>query len=554
MLLRLNIKNFAVLENIELDLYDKLTVISGESGAGKSMLIEAMSYLGGKRASTEDIRYETSSSVIEGVFDFPDTEKLNKVLDHYNIPIDEVFIVRREIMQNKKSIIKVNNQLVTLTALREIMAEVFTIHTQDAHDDILRKENQLNYLDLFIELEEEQVYKDYQIAYQNYRSISTRIKELEYKDRNRLEQLDYLKLQLKEISALNLQNVDEEEELEEELEYLMNYETVHESLQTIESMFNSELSIETQLYEINSTLDRIVQFAPNYESYREQLESSYHLLRELNSEVNRDITSLEFDENRLNEIQERLSSINYLKRKYNETFTGLIELQGNLERDIEALVNFSASYEELQEKKEHAFKKMESYAKELHQLRIDRKDFLETSIEKELQDLDMLHSQIEISVKEGQFNEKGFSNVEFLISTNKGEPMKPLNKVASGGEVSRINLALRTIFSTFENQALVILDEIDTGVSGYVATKMAEKMKLLSKTRQVFTISHLPQAAATSDHHLNVYKEVIDGRTVSVAKYLNEEEHTYEIARMLSGSELNDAAINNARELINSSK
>src|SRR5699024_6806968 len=336
--------------------------------------------------------------------------------------IDEVFIVRREIMQNKKSIIKVNNQLVTLTALREIMAEVFTIHTQDAHDDILRKENQLNYLDLFIELEEEQVYKDYQMAYQNYRSISTRIKELEYKDRNRLEQLDYLKLQLNEISALNLQNVDEEEELEEELEYLMNYETVHESLQTIESMFNSELSIETQLYEINSTLDQLVQFAPNYESYREQLESSYHLLRELNSEVNRDITSLEFDENRLNEIQERLSSINYLKRKYNETFTGLIELQGNLERDIEALVNFSASYEELQEKKEHAFKEMESYAKELHQLRIDRKDFLETSIEKELQDLDMLHSGIEISVKEGQFNEKGFSNVEFLISTNKGEP------------------------------------------------------------------------------------------------------------------------------------
>src|SRR5699024_4776056 len=222
--------------------------------------------------------------------------------------------------------------------------------------------------------------------------------------------------------------------------------------------------------------------------------------------------------------------------------------------DIEALVNFSASYEELQEKKEHAFKEMESYAKELHQLRIDRKDFLETSIEKELQDLDMLHSEIEISVKEGQFNEKGFSNVEFLISTNKGEPMKPLNKVASGGEVSRINLALRTIFSTFENQALVILHEIDTGVNDYVTTKIAEKMKLLSKTRQVFTISHLPQSAATSDHHLNVYKEVIDGRTVSVAKYLNEEEHTYEIARMLSGSELNEAAINNARELINSSK
>ncbi|CAD2075857.1 DNA repair protein RecN [Phocicoccus pinnipedialis] len=554
MLLRLNIKNFAVLENIELDLYDKLTVISGESGAGKSMLIEAMGYLGGKRASTEDIRYDTARSVIEGVFDFPDTEKLNQVLEYYNIPVDEVFIVRREIMQNKKSIIKVNNQLVTLTALREIMSEVFTIHTQDAHDDILRRENQLNYLDLFIELEEEQVFKDYQNSYKNHNSIKKRIEELEYKDRNRLEQLDNLKLQLNEISALNLTNIDEEKELEEELEYLMNYETVHETLQSIESMFNSEQSVETQLYEIYTLLDRIVQFDPNYESYREVFESGYHLLRELNSEVNRDMTNLEFDENRLNEIQERLSSINYLKRKYNETFTGLIDLQHSLEQDIEALVNFSSSYEELQVQKDNAFKEMESHAKELHKLRIDRKDFLETSIEKELQDLDMVHSAIEISVKEGQFNEKGFSNVEFLISTNKGEPMKPLNKIASGGEVSRLNLALRTIFSNFENQALVILDEIDTGVSGYVATKMAEKMKLLSKTRQVFTISHLPQAAATSDHHLNVYKEVIEGRTVSLAKYLNEEEHTYEIARMLSGSKLNEAAIINARELINSSK
>lgn len=554
MLLRLNIKNFAVLENVELDLYNQLTVISGESGAGKSMLIEAMGYLGGKRANTEDIRYDTTTSVIEGVFDFPDTKKLNNILEHYNIPVDEIFIVRREIMQNKKSIIKVNNQLVTLTALREIMTEVFTIHTQDAHDDILRLESQLNYLDLFIGLEKEQVYKDYQETYSIYKDINSRIEELEYKDRNRLEQLDNLKLQLNDISVLNLSDRNEENALEEELEYLMNYETVHESLQMIESMFNGDINIESQLYEINTLLEKIIPYDSNYSDYKEQLESSYHLLRELNSQVISDMGSLEFDEDRLNEIQDRLNSINYLKRKFNQTFVGLFELKEQLETDIEALLNFSESFEQLQQDKTETFKKLENYARELHQIRIDRKDFLETSIEKELQDLDMKHSEIDISVKEGQFNSQGFSKVEFLISTNKGEPLKPLNKIASGGEVSRLNLALRTIFSVFENQALVILDEIDTGVSGYVATKMAEKMKLLSKTRQVFTISHLPQAAAIADHHLNIYKEVIGDRTVSVAKYLNEEEHTYEVARMLSGSELNEAAINNARELINSSK
>ncbi|OFS64210.1 DNA repair protein RecN [Nosocomiicoccus sp. HMSC09A07] len=554
MLLRLNINNFAVLENVELDFYNHLTIISGESGAGKSMLIDALSYLAGKRASMDDIRYDTSGLVLEGVFDFPNTATLNALLEQYNIPVDEVFIVKREIMHNKKSIVKINNQMITLGQLQEIMQEVFTIHTQHKNDELLETSRQIDYLDRYIELYDEEDFKQYQQLFYQYDSIQKRIAELEYKDRNRLEQLELIEHQYNELQLMNFTTETEEDDLEKELEYLMNFENVNEKFEQIKSILDGEISVQSLLYDVVHQLEGITPFDEKYSIYTEKLEESYHLLTELNSQVTNDLSTLEYDEARLNEIQDRLNSINQLKRKFNETFEGLLRLERKLETDINDLKNFSQSYEELINEKEKVFKQLNVYAKKLHDIRLDRKDFLESAIVKELEDLDMKDVQFKIDVKETQFNTLGFSNVEFFITTNKGEPLKPLNKVASGGEVSRINLGLRSIFSMFENQALVILDEIDSGVSGKVATKMAEKMKLLAKTRQVFAISHLPQAAAVADHHLHVYKTVVNDRTVSKAEYLDENEHIEEIARMLSGSTINDAAIKNAKELIKTSK
>lgn len=553
-LLRLNINNFAVLENVELDFYNNLTIISGESGAGKTMLIDALAYLAGKRASMEDIRYDTSGLVLEGVFDFPETERLSILLEEYNIPVDEIFIVKREIMHNKKSIVKINNQMVTLGQLQAIMREVFTIHTQNRNDDLLESEQQIDYLDKYIELYDEEDFRTYQELFFKYEKIQKRIEELEYKDRNRLEQLELLEHQYNEIQLMNFNSPTEEDDLEKELEYLTNFESVNEVFHKIKTILEGDVSLQSLLYEVVHQLETMNQFDEKYKLYYNQLEESYHLLNELNSEVTHDLSNLEYDEERLNEIQERLNNINHLKRKYNQTFKGLIELKEALETDINDLKNFSESYEELISEKERVFKSLNTYAKKLHHIRDDRKDFLENAIIKELEDLDMRDAEFKIINKEGQFNKLGFSNVEFYITTNKGEPLKPLNKVASGGEISRINLALRTIFSMFENQALVILDEIDSGVSGKVATKMAEKMKLLSKTRQVFAISHLPQAAAVADHHLHVHKTTVNDRTVSTAKYLDNEAHVKEIARMLSGSTINEAAIKNAEELIKTSK
>lgn len=551
MLLKLSVKNFAILSNIELDFNSGLTVISGESGAGKSMVIEAVNYLYGKRASVDDIRYDTDGSVIEGVFDFPESKKLKNLLEEFQIEEDELYIVRREIMQNKKSIIKINHRLITLNTLRTIMNEVLSIYAQSSQGDALDESMHINYLDKYIGISNDPASKHYRKHYKEYRLLSDKISDLEYKDRNRLQSLENYRIQFEELSSLELKD-NEETLLEEELDYLSNYEKVHESLSMIHTVLSSEYNPQGMLYDLNNHLENLSAYDQSYKDFSPEVMNLYHLLNELSFKVSSDRTNVEYDESRLNDIQSRLNTINHLKRKYNRTFEGLIELQNELMESINELDNINESFDLLKQEKDTAFQNMEKYAKELHQIRINQKHFLENRIRKELQDLDMKNAEFEIQVKENGFKRSGYTEVKFFISTNKGEPLKEMNKVASGGEMARVMLSLKTIFTEFDSQSLLILDEIDTGVSGQVATKMALKMRLLSKARQVFVISHLPQAAAASDHHLYINKKTDNNRTVAVAHYLDKNEHRDEIARMLSSEDITEAAQNNADHLISS--
>lgn len=553
MLLRLSVQNFAVLENIELDFSRGMTVFTGESGAGKSKIIEAISYLVGRRASADDIRYGSSGAVIEGVFDFPINDKLSKTLNSIDIQEDELYIVRREVMANSKSLIKINNQMVTLNNLKQIMALVLSIHSQSSQAAVLQKSEQIEYLDRYIGIGKESIFKEYQKHYESYQSVKKRIEELEYKDRNRLTQLELLKMQYAEISALELKD-DEEEELENEFEFLSNYENIHGALSQIKALLVSEYPPQGMLYDINQSLDTVAQFDESYTSYKDPLMDAYYLLTELNSHVSNDLSSIDYDAERLNSIQARLNQFNQLKRKFTKTYSGLIELQQELQADISDLENISQSFTRLEEEQKELYERMEQSAMKLHKYRGERKHFLESKLRRELSELEMPNVQFEISLKESHFNTLGFTDVEFLIATNKGEPLKPMNKIASGGEVSRVSLALRTIFSEFDSDSLIIFDEIDTGVSGQVAARMVEKMKLLSKQRQVLAISHLPQAAATADHLLHVEKLVEGERTHSAASYLNYEDKIEEIARMISGSKITEAARLNAAELLKSSE
>lgn len=553
MLLRLSVQNFAVLENIELDFSRGMTVFTGESGAGKSKIIEAISYLEGRRASADDIRYGNSGAVIEGVFDFPVNDKLSSMLNSLGIEEDELYIVRREVMASSKSLIKINNQMVTLNNLKQIMALVLSIHSQSSQAEVLQKNEQIEYLDRYIGLGKESIFTEYQQHYEAYQSVKERIEELEYKDRNRLTQLELLKMQHAEISALELKE-DEEEELEHELEFLSNYENIHEALSQIKSLLVSEYPPQGMLYDINQSLDTVTKFDESYTSYKDTLMDAYYLLTELNSHVSNDLSSIDYDAERLNAIQSRLNQFNQLKRKFTKTYPGLLQFEQELQEDIDDLENISQSFTRLEEEQKELYEKMEQSAMKLHTYRNERKHFLESKLRRELSELEMPNVQFEISLKESHFNPLGFTDVEFLIATNKGEPLKPMKQIASGGEVSRVSLALRTIFSEFDSDSLIIFDEIDTGVSGQVAARMVEKMKLLSKQRQVLAISHLPQAAATADHLLHVEKDTEGERTHSTAAYLNYEDKIEEIARMISGSKITEAARLNAAELLKSSE
>lgn len=553
MLIRLNIKNFAVLKNIELEFKNGLTVISGESGAGKSMIIEAIRYLYGKRASVDDIRFETEGAVIEGIFDFPESKEVKRLLFENDVPEEELYIVRREIMQNRKSIIKINSHMITLGALRNIMDEVISIHSQSSQNEALEYRMHIAYLDRFIGIHEEKKYRHYKESYRKFKALEEKIQDLEYKDRNRMQQLELYRHQYEELQAMELVH-GEEEQLEEEISYFNNYEKIHDTLSQMRSQLDSEYSPQVMLYEINKSIEMLSKFDETYRDFTDTILESYHLLNELDSKVSGDLSSVDYDEATYNEKQLRLASINNLKRKYNKTTDELIELTESLKEDIIQLENIAQSFEKLEHEKSTALDEMEKLASFLQNYRVERKHFLENRIKKELQDLDMQDADFEIEVKEGTFNKKGYSDVKFLFSPNKGEPLKDMNSIASGGEISRVMLALRTIFTEFDRHSLLILDEIDTGVSGSVATKMSEKMKLLSKARQVLVISHLPQAAAIADNHLYVSKKTMKARTVSSAEYLNEKDHIYEIARMMSGSDVTEAALENAKTLIKDQK
>jgi len=552
-LLRLSVKNFAVLENIEIDFNKGMTVLTGESGAGKSKIIDSIAYLNGKRASQDDIRHGESRAVIEGVFDFPEYVPLNETLEDIGIERDELYIVRREIMNNGKSLIKMNNKMITLNQLKDIMHHVLSIHSQSTHHAVLKKPEQLASLDRYIGLTDEDIFKQYQDDYEAYQEVNTRIEELEYKDRNRLTQLEMIKFQFEEINTMNLKD-DEEEELENELEFLSNYENISDSLNQIKSLLVSEYPPQGMLYDISQSLETITRYDASYTSYKDTLMDAYYLLTELNSQVSNDLSSIDYDAERLNLIQGRLNQINQLKRKYTKTYEDLLAFKDELASDINDLENISQSFERLEKEQKRLYKNMETSAQALHQYRQDRKHFLESKLRSELNDLEMPNVQFEIHLKEAHFNELGYTDAEFLISVNKGEPLKPLNKIASGGEVSRVSLALKTIFSDFDSDSLIIFDEIDTGVSGVVAATMVEKMRLLSKQRQVIVISHLSQSAAIANHLLHVEKTNDKERTYSKAWYLDYNEKVEEIARMISGSKITEAARLNAEELLNSGK
>lgn len=557
MLSYISVKNFAIIENIEVEFKKGMTSLTGETGAGKSLLIDAIGLLLGDRATSNVVRTGSSKAEVEGIFKYHNPE-ITKILDNLGIEaLDNELIIKRQITPSNNNIIKVNSQTVTLKDLKEITRRLADIHTQmDTH----RLINPLTYLDIidgFNKEKTEVLIQNYQISLKNYKKELKELNRLLNSNDDLLERLDLMRFQLKEIDSYNL-TLEEEENLEKEVEKLENFDKIYQSLQQAKSLLEQTNAI-ASIYDASKYLEEISDISDTYKQLLERFNSSYFELDDAFQELSDETSNLDFDPDLLDRYQERLNSLDNLKRKYKKSIPEILEYYERIKKDIENVDNFDEVIQNQESKVKECFKVVLKHAEQITSLRKETSKYIEVELLKILNDLELSKTDFEVSFNEVDtshyitstiFFENGIDEVDFLLTTNVGEPKKPLSKSASGGEMSRIMLGFKNLLTKSLGLSLVIFDEIDTGVSGFVANQVAKKMVEISKDTQVVCITHIPQVASISNNHLRISKSVTNGRTQAHIKELFGDDRVLEIAEMISGDKVTEASISTAKELL----
>lgn len=538
MLVNLHIQNLAIIDEIDIDFKKGLTAITGETGAGKSLIIDAIELLTGARSSSSIVRTGASKAVIEGTFENIN-DHIYQMLVECDVDVDDDFIVlRRDIYANGKSVFRINGQSINLSLAELICDNLIDIHVQN---DNLRLFNSKHYLSFIDNKEINSLVKDYQVSLNNYLLKIKEYQDFINKKDESIKNIDYLVFQLDELKKASLKD-GELEELEEELKILNNYENIFQYLQNIKELIKDH-NIREQLYYILDNLKKLKSINPNYIDYHENIENAYYNIDDLENYVSNDLSSLEFDEDRLNEINSRINEINRLTRKYHKTVKELIIFQQELSREIDNIDNSEVYLEDLEIELKQLFKIVKDKACKISKLRKVSAEQLKKDILKTLKDLMLDKVKLEFVFDDNKinnyldyakFNKNGTDSVQILISFNPGESLKPLSKIASGGESSRVMLAIKTHLFANKGLSTVIFDEIDTGVSGIAAQGVADKLKQLSKSSQVFSITHLPIVASVADHHLYVSKNVINEQTNTCVTELSYDERINILAEMIS--------------------
>lgn len=552
MLQTLSIKQFAIIDELEIQFGDGLTVLSGETGAGKSIIIDAIGQLIGMRASSDYVRHGEKKAVIEGIFDIDNSQEAIAVLHDLAIDTTEDFLlVKREIFSSGKSMCRINNQIVTLQDLRRVMQELLDIHGQHETQTLLKQKYHLQLLDHYAEDQYKSLIDDYTQTFKAYKAKKKELHDLESADQALLQRLDLLKFQNDELLEANLVE-GETEQLEMDIKRIQNSENLNLALNNAHMTLTDEHAITDRLYEFSHQLQTINDILPNkYDSLKENVDQIYYTLEDAKHQIYDELSNTEFDEQYLNELESRMNLLNNLKRKYGKDISELIRYQTTIENEINKIENYEESTSQLREEIQSLYQQVLSKGKALSQERRAVAQTLRDHIVAEIQNLQMKDANLEISFKPlDEPNIEGIEFVEFLISPNKGEPLKSLNKIASGGELSRIMLALKSIFVKSRGQTAILFDEVDSGVSGQAAQKMAEKMRDIAQYIQVICISHLPQVASMSDHHLLISKASNADRTTTQVKELKDENKIDEIARMISGASVTELTRENAKEMI----
>ncbi|MEH7414762.1 DNA repair protein RecN [Neobacillus drentensis] len=553
MLEELSIKNFAIIEDLSISFEKGLTVLTGETGAGKSIIIDAIHLLVGGRGSAEFVRHGEEKALIEGLFQIDDPfHPVITKAHEFGIEIEEgMVILRRDIARSGKSVCRINGKLVTISILRELGATLVDIHGQHEHQELMDETRHLLLLDQFGAEEIYPAQNEYSQVFRRFEHTLHKLKSLSENDQQTAHRLDLIQFQLDEIQKANLKP-NEDEELSEEKRRLGNFERVFEAIQTCYNALKGEQKGLDWIGLVMGSLEEAAALDSTYQDLSDSVSNSFYQLEDAAHTLRNELDGLEYDPQRLNEIENRLNEINQLKRKYGKTITEILEYAAKIEEEIETLQNKETNIGELEKELTSIKKDLSLEAQQLTELRHRWANKLTKLIHKELKELYMEKTIFEIRFESEQhhFAKNGVDHIEFYISTNPGEPLKPLSKVASGGELSRIMLALKSIFSKHQGVTSIIFDEVDTGVSGRVAQSIAEKIYKVAAGSQVLCISHLPQVAAMADTHLFIAKIIKGGRTKTSVTPLKTEEKIKEIGRMISGTEITDLTKKHAEELL----
>ncbi|WP_270349179.1 DNA repair protein RecN [Thomasclavelia ramosa] len=546
MLESIYIENFAIIDRLEVDFHNHMTVLTGETGAGKSIIIDAIGQLMGNRSQSSFIKADCDECFIEGVFTIGAKSPVLNKLKEYRIDYEDKLVVSKSFNRDNKSIIKINYRNVSKMVLQSIMADLIDIHSQFEIHSLFDAENHLIILDEFINQPLKKLFQTYSLAYRTYREINRDYQKALNEELSD-EQLEFYQAQLAEINSLDLEELDEDE-LEREKKLLQSYEKTNEQISKYRQYMNGDRGALATLSNALSELEELND-NPQYQNTYERMYDLYYNLIDLDDEIINEFNSTNFDEYRLNEIQEVFFKLNRLKRKYGQSIEAIKEAKEDLEMKVAAFNNRETYLNDLKKQLDIAYQETKSIAEQITRLRQSKaKEFTEL-VTKELKSLYLDKVVFKVDFKLVDFQKNGQDNVEFLISTNAGQTLKPLNKVASGGEMSRIMLAIKILSLSSSSVETIIFDEADTGVSGKVAESIGAKMKYISKQHQVLCITHLAQVAAFAKNHYLIQKSSNDNYTNVKIKELSYDQSINEIAKLISGKEVSQESINHAKKL-----
>lgn len=549
MLRELRIKNLAIIKNLDLEMKENFIVLTGETGAGKSIILDGINLLIGEKVSFDMIRKDAEFLSAEGVFDIKEDTKLK--LKEIDIDTNDELIIKRVMEKNGKNKTLCNEQRISLPGLKNIMEDIVDLVGQHSHQMLLNKNQHIKLVDNFLDDEGKNIKIEIKDIYNKYLEVNAKIYETEEKIREMQEKKDLYLFQFEEINKLSIKE-NEDEELEKEYKILFNAGKIKDNLSdSVLKLREGNINVLSFLSSVKNNIEKILTFYEEFKNIYDKLDTIYYDVEEIFYALENKLEDIETDENRLNEVITRLDEIKKLKLKYGSEIKDIINYKNELKEKISYAEDNNIEIEGLKNLKKELEENYEKKSIILSQKRRKIADDIEYKLVNELYALNMKGIQFKVDFKENvSMNLNGKDSIEFLISTNVGEDMKPLSKIVSGGEISRIMLSLKSVFSKVDNVSLLIFDEIDTGIGGETVKRVAEKLEEISKNSQVICITHSPHIAAKAKQHFYIEKRTINNETVTFVEELNKEQRVEEISRMLSGDTKSEIVRQHAEELL----